>query len=75
MQFYCELQELPISWPDGPRQMWQRRYEQFAVKTRPRVLATHTGHPNMSCSQSSFLDLPRSKSKLESELWQNPPDL
>jgi hypothetical protein len=32
-------------------------------------------HPNISRSQSLFRDLPRWKSNLESELWQNPSDL
>jgi hypothetical protein len=34
-----------------------------------------TDHANMSLSQTSYRNVPQTKSKLESELQQNPPDL
>jgi hypothetical protein len=39
------------------------------------ISSSDIGHPNMNRSQSLLSELPRSKSKFESELWQNPPDL
>jgi hypothetical protein len=39
------------------------------------ISSSGTGNPNMSHSKVSIRDRPRWKSKLESELLQNPPDL
>jgi hypothetical protein len=53
-----------------------RRY----VAVRDKIEAVNigiseTGHLNISCSQTSYRDMPYWKSKLESEFWLNPLDL
>jgi hypothetical protein len=54
---------------------WRRYVAVRGENETASMSSLDTGHPHMSCSQSSFRDLPHSKSKLESELWQNPADL
>jgi hypothetical protein len=68
--------ELPILLHDGPSKIWKRRFVGVCGKNKTaRISSSDTGHPNMSRSQSLFRDLPSLKTKLESELRQNPPDL
>jgi hypothetical protein len=84
LRFTANCRYLP-SYPPGtannalwwsPKKSNSITMRHFAVKRRPRVLGnSDTGHANVSCFQTLYLDMPQRKSKLESELLQNPPYL